>query len=65
MPIDRPNIELSRAVDQALTMADVRAAAAFLANQGAGFALICRVLGEPARRRESSTCRIPPKLRAG
>jgi hypothetical protein len=65
MPTDRPNTDLARAVDHALTMPDVRAAAAFLADQGAGFALICRVLAEPARRRESSTCRIPPKLRAG
>jgi hypothetical protein len=55
MPTDRPNIELSRAVDHALTMADVRAAAAFLADQGAGFALICRVLAEPARRRAATT----------
>jgi hypothetical protein len=29
----------------------VRVAAAFLAECGAGFALICRVLAEPARRR--------------
>jgi hypothetical protein len=49
--MDRPNAELARAVDEALTMDDVRAAAAFLADHGAGFALICRVLAEPARRR--------------
>ena len=55
MPADRPNINLAAAVDHALTMRDVRAAAAFLVDHRAGFALICRVLKDPARRRE--TCR--------
>lgn len=43
---------LARAVDEALTMEDARVAAAFLADCGAEFALICRVLAEPARRRK-------------
>ena len=53
MPTDRPNINLAAAVDEARALADVRAAAAFLADRGAGFALICRVLAEPARRRRT------------
>jgi len=48
---DRPNTDLSAAVDQALTMADKQAAARFLTAQGASFALICRVMAEPQRRR--------------
>jgi hypothetical protein len=60
MPTDRPNTNLARAVDEALTMRDVRAAAAFLAKEGAGFALICRVLAEPARRRARSVDLSPP-----
>lgn len=59
MPTDRPNTELTRAVDEALTMRDVRAAAAYLADHGAGFALICRVLAEPARRRPATTTSAP------
>jgi hypothetical protein len=59
MPTDRPNTDLAAAVDQALTMADVRAAAAFLADHGAGFALICRVLAEPKRRRAEATTAAP------
>jgi hypothetical protein len=34
--------------------AGVRLAAQFLARRGAGFALTCRVLAEPARRRAAS-----------
>jgi hypothetical protein len=49
---DRSNTDLAAAVDQALTMADKRAAAAFLTARGASFALTCRVLAERARRRE-------------
>ena len=55
MPTDRPNTILATAVDQALNMADVHAAAAFLASHGAGFALICRVLGKSARYRAATT----------
>lgn len=54
--MDRPNTELAHAVEHALTMDDVRAAAAFLAGHGAGFALTCRVLAEPTKRRQ--TCQI-------
>ena len=59
MPTDRPNTDLARAVEQALAMADMRTAAAFLASRGAGFALICRVLAEPARRRPVATTEVP------
>ena len=59
MPTDRPNTILATAVDQALNMADVHAAAAFLASRGAGFALICRVLAEPARRRTPAVPAAP------
>jgi hypothetical protein len=51
---DGPNTHLAAAVDQALALAmepDARAAAQFLEEQGAGFALTCRVLAEPGRRR--------------
>jgi len=63
--MDRPNTELARAVDEALMMDDVRAAAAYLADHGAGFALTCRVLAEPARRRPAATTAAPaiPQLR--
>lgn len=50
----RLNTDLAAAVDLALAIAiehGARAAARFLEGQGAGFALTCRVLGEPARRR--------------
>jgi|APAra7269097635_1048570.scaffolds.fasta_scaffold41461_2 hypothetical protein len=59
MELSRPNTELAAAVDHALTMGDVRAAAAYLADHGAGFALICRVLAEPARRRPGATTEAP------
>lgn len=51
---DRPNSSLAAAVDQALAVADehgAQAAARFLTDRGAGFALTCRVLAEPMRRR--------------
>jgi hypothetical protein len=54
MTSDRSNRALSSDVEVALVLAGrvgVRIAARFLANRGAGFALICRVLGEPERRR--------------
>jgi hypothetical protein len=54
MTTDRPNTPLAAAVDQALAVADeygARAAARFLTEAGADFALACRVLAEPARRR--------------
>jgi hypothetical protein len=50
----RPNTDLAAAVDRAQTVAieqGTRAAARFLINNGAGFALACRVLAEPERRR--------------
>lgn len=56
MTTSRHNTELSAAVDQALIIAQQQGrdiAAAFLEARGAGFALICRVLAEPARRRAS------------
>ena len=53
---DRPNTELATVVDQALVMADRLAAAQFLEASGAGFALTCRVLAGPARRR--ATCQV-------
>lgn len=59
MPTDRPNTDLSAAVDQALAMADKRAAADFLTKHGASFALTCRVLGEPNRRR-AAPLDLPP-----
>lgn len=55
MTTDRPNADLALTVDLALLRADklgVRAAAAFMASRGASFALICRVLAEPGRRRQ-------------
>ena len=55
----RPNVELAQIVDHALTMGDVRTAAAFLVEHGAGFALICRVLAEPARRRTPAVPAAP------
>jgi hypothetical protein len=51
MTTDRPNTQLATAVDQALAMADKRDAARHLEKQGASFALTCRVLLDPARRR--------------
>jgi hypothetical protein len=54
MTTDRLNTDLAAAVDQAAAIhieLGPRAAAAFLEAQGAGFALICRVLEEPERRR--------------
>ena len=54
MTSDRPNTELAAAVDQALAVLEQqgpRAAADFLEARGAGFALTCRVLREPTRRR--------------
>lgn len=63
MTTDRPDIKLAEAVDQALAMVPehgVQAAAAFLADRGAGFALTCRVLAEPARRRAAGN--PPPPL---
>jgi len=59
MDNDRPNTELAAAVDHALTMEDVRGAVAYLADHGPGFALICRVLAEPTRRR-SRFVDLPP-----
>lgn len=59
---DRPNTDLSTAVDQALAMLEqqgARAAADFLKARGAGFALTCRVLAEPERRRRR-TLDLPP-----
>lgn len=53
----RPNTDLAAAVEQALAVAieqGTRAAARFLINRGAGFALTCRVLAEPDRRRAPS-----------
>ena len=50
----RPNTDLAAVVDPALALAEkqgTRAAAAFLIARGAGFALTCRVLAEPERRR--------------
>jgi hypothetical protein len=54
MTADRPNSDLALIVDLALLRVDklgVRGAAAFMASRGASFALTCRVLAEPARRR--------------
>jgi hypothetical protein len=54
---DRPNTTLAATVDQALAVLEqrgARAAADFLQARGAGFALICRVVAEPARRRAGS-----------
>jgi hypothetical protein len=59
----RPNTDLAAAVDQALAIAieqDARAAAHFLESRGAGFALTCRVLAEPGRRRAVD---LPPGTR--
>lgn len=62
---DRPNTDLSAAVDQALAVClelGPRAAATFLEARGAAFALTCRVLGQPERRR-ARTLDLPPPLR--
>jgi hypothetical protein len=51
---DRPNRTLSSDVELALLLAEqvgVHAAARFLMKRGAGFAVTCRVLAEPTRRR--------------
>jgi len=51
----RRNTHLASIIDQALALAEnqgMRAAAAFLTERGAGFALTCRVLAEPERRRQ-------------
>lgn len=67
MITDRPNIQLSAVVDQALDLAEqkgVRTAAAFLTQYGADFALICRVLQEPTRRRvqQAAAALKPPAV---
>lgn len=57
MTADRPNCVLSADVDLALILVEqigMHAAAAFLSTRGAGFALTCRVLQEPARRRTAA-----------
>lgn len=62
MNTDRPNATLAAAVDHALAVADeygARAAARFLTEIGADFALTCRVLAEPERRR-TCTLDLPP-----
>lgn len=54
MTSDRPNTILAVTVDQALDIyceLGRHAAAAFLESHGASFALTCRVLAEPERRR--------------
>jgi hypothetical protein len=58
----RPNTGLAAIVDQALAIAleqDARAAARFLTERGAGFALTCRVLAQPDRRRPQVDL-VPP-----
>jgi len=58
----RPNTDLAAVVDQALVLAEkqgARAAAAFLTERGAGFALTCRVLAEPERRRQRGRADYP------
>lgn len=63
MHTDRPNTKLAATVDQALAMAEdqgLRAAAHFLEARGASFALTCRVLMEPARRRATGIDLVPP-----
>lgn len=53
---NRANTDLALIVDLALLRAEklgVRVTAAFLADHGASFALTCRVLAEPGRRRAS------------
>lgn len=60
----RSNTLLAAAVDQALNISlelGQRAAASFLIDQGAGFALICRVLTEPGLRRKPSLDLPPPE----
>jgi hypothetical protein len=54
---DRANTDLAAVVDQALAIALEQGrgtAARFLTDHGAGFALTCRVLAEPAQRRARS-----------
>jgi hypothetical protein len=63
MTTDRPNRALSADVDLALALVEqigVHAAATFLASRGANFALTCRVLAEPVRRRASAVAAAPP-----
>lgn len=62
MTLDRPNRVLAADITLALLLVErigVRAAAAFLASGGAGFALTCRVLQEPAQRRAVVTTAAP------
>jgi predicted ArsR family transcriptional regulator len=57
---DRPDTALAAAVDLALAVLEqdgARAAAAFLEQRGARFAMTCRVLAEPTRRRSVD---LPP-----
>lgn len=64
MPTDRPNTELAAAIDAALTVAlehGQHAAARLLLAHGVGFALICRVLAEPERRRAPRAVLAPAR----
>jgi hypothetical protein len=54
MTSDRPNTDLAAAINEALAVQlehGRKTAARFLMSRGAGFALTCRVLAEPGRRR--------------
>jgi hypothetical protein len=63
MTTDRPNTALAAVIDQVLAeQTDARAAAALLLEHGATFALICRVLAEPERRRAVETTLAPAAL---
>jgi hypothetical protein len=66
MTTDRPNRAHAAVVDDALALAEqqgVDAAAAFLAAHGVGFAVTCRVLKEPARRRAADFSQRSPAQR--
>lgn len=59
---DRQNTDLASVVFQAVAKAETEgahAAAAFLMERGASFALTCRVLAEPGRRRAEAILAAP------
>jgi hypothetical protein len=63
MDTARSNTDLAITVDLALLLARTKGpqrAAAFLTARGAGFALTCRVLADPARRR-GRALDLPPQ----
>lgn len=62
-PPDRPDVQLAVIIDIAVELLGVRgrgAASVFLEASGVSFAIICRVLTEPARRRRPRLGNVIP-----